>query len=572
MDNTVSKRLRLDKDGPSLQITTLSTETPCGTTVLLFEQCSRKILEDIIHEKGIHENQEQEMALRIVCEHVIERNPIQLLMHLSGTGGTGKSYIIGAIIAFFQRIGCSSHLRVTAPTGCAAVLIRGSTIHSLTGLPKRKGQTNQSELEDLWRGVTYLIIDEVSMISAKLLSEISHRLSLAKSGDVSAADKPFGNVNVIFTGDLGQLKPVAEQPVFGHRLVQKLTATVTDTPSGQSALHGACLWRQVNTVVILRKNWRARHDVPYINLLEQVRKGIGWTTKTELNDEQSGVGGNYQESDYDTLRGRQIDHLMSCAPAELEAFRDAPIIVSRKRVRDAINFRKARMFAQANHRSLYLYKSKDFCKNKEVPSNVRHLVWSLSSSTTEDMLGILPLCSEMPVMITENISVSNGVVNGTQGTVDSVSFTVDDDGNRYATCVFVRVPDCNICLVDGQPDIVPVMSSTIHFRYSDSTNGNFMVKRIQLPVLPTFVFTDYKAQGCSLEYVVLDLSCSRSLQSVYVMLSRAVRLKRILILRWFAPQKVYQTLSQDMRDEFLRIENLARETIVTYNENHTICL
>ena len=60
--------------------------------MLLFEQCSRKILEDIIHEKGIHENREQEMALRIVCEYVIEWNLIQLLMHLSGTGGTGKSY------------------------------------------------------------------------------------------------------------------------------------------------------------------------------------------------------------------------------------------------------------------------------------------------------------------------------------------------------------------------------------------------------------------------------------------------------------------------------------------------
>ena len=135
---------------------------------------------------------------------------------------------------------------------------------------------------------------------------------------------------------------------------------------------------------------------------------------------------------------------MSCAPAELEAFRDAPIIVSRKRVRDAINFCKARMFAQANHHSLYLYESKDFCKNKEVPSNVHHLVWSLSSSMTEDMLGILLLCSEMPVMITENISVSNSIVNGTQGTVDGVSFTVDDDGNRYAMCIFVCVPDCNI--------------------------------------------------------------------------------------------------------------------------------
>ena len=126
-------------------------------------------------------------------------------MHIAGMGGTGKSYLIDAIASFFDKIGCREHLMISAPTGCTTVLIRGNTIHSLTSLPCWKGHINQLELELIWRHVTYLIINKILMISAKLLSEISHHLCLAESANASAADKPIGNVNVIFTGDFGQL-------------------------------------------------------------------------------------------------------------------------------------------------------------------------------------------------------------------------------------------------------------------------------------------------------------------------------------------------------------------------------
>ena len=513
---------------------------------------------------GIYQNDEQEMALRIVCEHVIERKPSQLLMHIVGTRATGKSYVIDAIVQFFDRVECSVQLRVTAPTGCTAVLIRGSTIHSLMGLPQRNGRVNQSDLEVTWQDVSYLIIDEISMVSVKLLSDISHRLCLAKSADTSASDKPFGNMNVIFTGDFRQLHPVGEQPVFGYKLVQRLSTNVAETPTGQFALHGACLWRQVNCVVILRKNWCAQNDAPYINLLGQVRKGIAWTRKQDFTEEQRGTGDNYDSSDYDTLGTRRVDYLLSLAPSELEAFHDAPIVVPRKQVWDAMNLRKAGMFTEMHNHALHLYKSKDFRQKEEVPSHLHPLVWSLSPSTTNDALGNLPLCAEMPVMITENLSITNGVVNGAQGTVENVSFSTDEEGNRYATCVFVHIPRCNINIVEGKLDMVPIMPSSVQFCFTDASNTGFMVKRMQVPLLPAFMFTDYKAQGCSLEYVVVNLASSHSLQSIYVMLSCAMGLKRVLILRWFPSHPIFQSLSQDLRNKFDHLELIAEHTVEQY--------
>lgn len=89
-------------------------------------------------------------------------------------------------------------------------------------------------------------------------------------------------------------------------------------------------------------------------------------------------------------------------------------------------------------------------------------------------------------------------------------------------------------------------------------------------MLPAFAFTDYKAQGRSLERIVVDLSCAHSLQSVYVMLSRVVGLNRVLILKWIPPHKVYQSLAQDLRDELKRLDILADETEREYKGEHSV--
>ena len=61
-----------------------------------------------------------------------------------------------------------------------------------------------------WR---WLIIDEVSMVSAQLLAEIDMKLRdvVRKAGSMkgqdTGIDRPFGGLNVIFAGDFWQLDP-----------------------------------------------------------------------------------------------------------------------------------------------------------------------------------------------------------------------------------------------------------------------------------------------------------------------------------------------------------------------------
>lgn len=71
-------------------------------------------------------NEEQKRAFFLVCDHRRRNNlngmdkPSQLLLYLSGAGGTGKSRVIQAICEYFDRIGKRKTLLVLAFTGIAA--------------------------------------------------------------------------------------------------------------------------------------------------------------------------------------------------------------------------------------------------------------------------------------------------------------------------------------------------------------------------------------------------------------------------------------------------------------------
>jgi ATP-dependent DNA helicase PIF1 len=178
-------------------------------------------LENIIFEWGLKENPEQERAVRIVGEHFVYGREDQLLMYVGGIGGSGKSYVVRAIVEMFKRCGASEKILLSAPTGCAAVLIGGYTIHALTFLPKSKHSPKQMDLETVWRLVKYLVIDEISMIDSALLSQISHRIGIGRAFDEKAQGLPFGGINVMFTGDMGQLRPVKAKSLFSYELIKK---------------------------------------------------------------------------------------------------------------------------------------------------------------------------------------------------------------------------------------------------------------------------------------------------------------------------------------------------------------
>jgi hypothetical protein len=154
-------------------------------TEIKFKQLSLEqhtaIVDEIHHTFGLHKNAEQSRAFRIAAEHFMTNDLHQMLMFVTGMGGSGKCHVIKVIVELFKRCGCSHELLLSTPTGCAAILIEGYTIHTLTFLPGKQTANNKGKLENIWVRVRYLILDETSMLSAELLSQISECISNTKA-------------------------------------------------------------------------------------------------------------------------------------------------------------------------------------------------------------------------------------------------------------------------------------------------------------------------------------------------------------------------------------------------------
>lgn len=146
----------------------------------------------------------------------------QGLFFLTGNAGSNKSYLLSFLIKlikykFFNCVTNLSPIMVAAPTGLAAQHIGGITIHKAFKLENDKTKMSPThiscktltELRRAYSGIRFIIIDEVSMVSRKMLECIHVRLQQIKNNS-----KIFGGLNVICCGDFYQLPPICGMYAF----------------------------------------------------------------------------------------------------------------------------------------------------------------------------------------------------------------------------------------------------------------------------------------------------------------------------------------------------------------------
>ena len=173
-------------------------------TVFLSKNIASNIVCDEEIESGLNEKQKRTMAMFNARENIF----------LTGPGGVGKSHLIRCMVDSARKQG--RNVAVCAMTGCAAVQLKcgARTLHSWSGIRLAKDE-NWSIIQSLvknkrsssnWKTVDVLIVDEVSMMSRKifeLIEEIARTLRIRS--------KPFGGLQVVFSGDFFQLPPVGNE-------------------------------------------------------------------------------------------------------------------------------------------------------------------------------------------------------------------------------------------------------------------------------------------------------------------------------------------------------------------------
>jgi energy-coupling factor transporter ATP-binding protein EcfA2 len=177
---------------------------------------------------------------------------------ITGRAGTGKS----TLLTYFSKTTAKKAV-VLAPTGVAALNVKGQTIHSFFKFrpnmtPERVRKLRHGdEGKKIYKELDAIIIDEISMVRADLLDCVDKFLRL--NGPLE--NKPFGGIQMIFIGDLYQLSPVvtnADREIF---------KTLYKTPY----FYGAHVFEFFEMEFVeLQKVYR-QHDQKFIDLLNSVR-------------------------------------------------------------------------------------------------------------------------------------------------------------------------------------------------------------------------------------------------------------------------------------------------------------
>jgi len=183
----------------------------------------------------------------------------------------------------------------------------------------------------------------------------------------------------------------------------------------------------------------------------------------------------------------------------------------------------------------------------------------------------------MKAMVLLNVATEAEIANGTRGEIHDIildqredTSVPDEDGIiqlKYPPAMILFKPDrtTSLAFTGLPPGIIPLTPSQAKFAVTNRTGQRVLVQRRQYAMTAGYAFTDYKSQGQTIEYVIIDIgrppTGSISPFSIYVALSRSRGRDTIRLLRDFDPNLFQNHPSEDLRQDMRRLEKLNEETM-----------
>jgi len=383
---------------------------------------------------------------------------------ITGGAGVGKSFLINTI---------QEHCRhkktvITSTTGTSAILINGTTLHAYLGIGIGTNSIGSMHtvimkkkyLRERWRTMEILIIDEISMLTAKLFDKIEE---LGRR--IRRSTEPFGGIQIILIGDFCQLPPIGVSSGDEHFCFEAESWGDVIKPEN----------------IIVMKQIIRQTDISFQTALNDLRMGIVTDETKELFDEC--MRRKFTSQDITATHlfplNNSVDH------------------VNNKKFNKTVN--------KANHQ-VYEYNvdieyyTEDNAAHTIVNPQVRKSVidkYQKYSIVPE----ILQLCVGCQVMLIHNLDLTDvgekKLVNGSRGVV--TKFVGD--------LPWVRFKNGKECLIDYH--IWEIEENDV--RYG---------KLIQIPLRLGYAFSIHKSQGCTIDMMTVDLSSIFDYGMGYVALSR----------------------------------------------------
>ena len=197
-------------------------------------------------------NHEQQLAFELIAN-------TNSSFFLTGRAGTGKTTFLQNV----QKL-IGKQFIILAPTGVAAILAGGETIHSFFGLPMDLcepgtcGKMSKTKILTLIHADA-IIIDEVSMVRCDVMDAIDNTMRTALKNNM-----PFGGKQMIFVGDMFQLPPVIKTGPEND-MMKDLYQTTDFFFYKSNAV------RRMRLVKIEFQKVYRQEDAVFLNILEDIR-------------------------------------------------------------------------------------------------------------------------------------------------------------------------------------------------------------------------------------------------------------------------------------------------------------
>lgn len=506
----------------------------------------------------------------------------------TGSAGCGKSTVLHAIKQRLRDLGKTVH--VVAPTGMAALAIGGATIWGYVGwspdslkktlmaLQKIPLNNRDPRVKNRLQHTDVLIIDEISMIENLFFQRLSEVMRYVRShtdGDDSnelfsghsISDKPFGGAQIIVTGDFCQLPPIKpfKNCLCGYDFI-RCRKTGAYSCSNKNTAKNVChfeetynesdkwafqstAWADCNFKHILLKTIHRQNDTRFVNILQHCRTGR-------------------------PISQEDIDLLMAPRPVPQDAVRLFP-----RRIEVAeLNRKQFALLPDAPrpYPCLDTFRPSENVTDNDIKDNtarkkldtlpllanapVRTPLWALRDHRFDELVS---LKTGMLVVLLTNLDLDAGLCNGSQGVIVGFRpFSAADLPKRNSTKSLPGVQQLTgehaglkeaLLLAfshqaqayhDFAKTPVPLGWPIVRFHGHSDTRTIYpecqvgdvgdespysALCRTQVPLAPAWALSVHKAQGMTLDRVVVNLQSAFEEGQVYVALSRARTLEGLKV-------------------------------------------
>lgn len=313
---------------------------------------------------------------------------------------------------------------------------------------------------------------------------------------------PFGGISILVFGDLKQLPPVGDRWIF--------SPAATDP---YSVIHGTSLWDKFKFFE-LSEIMRQREDQPFAIALNNLSCG------------------SMSVEDISLIRSR----VFSPTDVPREAIH---LFLSNNEV-DVFNAEKLNSIQSESIISSAKDNVKSLGLSNESRNRILESVSLFKTTETQGLPGKITLKVSGKYMITVNLDIGDGLVNGATGTL----MQVDCDTHRNPTTLWVNFPENCVGVATRAKKCHPRESNwtpleAVVRSFQFKKNEHVTIDRTQFPIVPAEGITVHKSQGATYACVAVHLKSRMNRSALYVACSRATQASGLYLIGNFIAPKPF---------------------------------